>query len=180
MQLEDAQNAIGELHGDVEGIADQRTRLTGVSYDHSAPKPRVAAPSAARNGSAPRQLQQQAAHVARAIDDFLEQYKAVVAFPDRLAKLAKQDPHGTDVNRAHKLLARINSDFAELLDFVETRADQEKREIADGWSDSRLQALIVEDHPTWYQNKILKELREARADAKWQTFAKVDVSRTRA
>ncbi|GAA5980514.1 hypothetical protein JCM10908_001675 [Rhodotorula pacifica] len=174
-EIEAQQHVVGDLFDQLEDIAELRHRLTGVSYTTTELRDnRKMGPPASK------QAEKQLAHkiatgVPQATAGLLALYKEVVALPPRVAAAAAS---GDRTSREHrdieKALHRINSAFANVLDFVEDRAKEEKRDVADGKSDSRLQARIEEDHPAWYRNKTLEQLRIAKADSKWQTYAKVD------
>ncbi|GAA5882400.1 hypothetical protein JCM3774_004298 [Rhodotorula dairenensis] len=176
-EVEATQHSIDNLFDELEEIAELRRQLTGTgctTTDRSADT--KVSPGASRR--AEKKLAGQiAVRVTHAAAGLLALYKKVVALSPRVEAAAVAGNVGRIASSGKrdlpKALNRVNSSFANVLDFVEDRAEEEKREIAEGGSVTRLELRIEQDHPEWYHSKILKHLRTAKDDSKWQTFAKV-------
>lgn len=178
VQIEATQNEVDGLMHDLEGIAELRHQLTGAAYATTGlPGDPKKAPPASRKAEK-KLVDKIAASVSHAIAGLLAVYDQAVTLPPQVQALERANPGSKELHYIQKALNRVNKTFANLLDYVEERAEEEKRDIADGKSDARLQKLIEEEHPTWYRSKTLKQLRDARADSKGQTFDKADVSRS--
>ena len=178
VQIEATQNEVDGLMHDLKEIAALRHQLTGAAYATTELRGnQKKAPPASRKAEK-KLVDEIAASASHAIAGLLAVYDQAVTLPPQVQALEQADPGSKKLHYIQKALNRVNKTFANLLDYVEERAEEEKRDSADGKSDARLQALIEAEHPTLYRSKTLKQLRDARADSKGQTFEKADVSRS--
>lgn len=162
---------------DLEEIAELRHQLTGAAYATTELRGNLKKVPPASRKAEKKLVDNIASSASHAIAGLLAVYDRVVSLPPQVAAAARGDSDSKQIHSVQKALTRVNSSFANVLDFVEDRAKEEKQDIADGKSDARLRALIEEEYPTWYRNKTLSQVRDARAVSKDQLFEKVDVSR---
>ncbi|GAA5985903.1 hypothetical protein JCM11641_004823 [Rhodosporidiobolus odoratus] len=174
------QEAVDKVFDSIEEIAGQRHRLTGGPY----PRIRKTVLSKVQPGPLPRSHDVEGHESSDLIDNvnavkprLLAQYKAVCAIQPRFNALkssatARADPTFGPLSRHSSTL---NKSFAGLLDFVEERAEEEKKDVTGGQADQRLLARMKEEHPEWRKNKRLTELKKAKEQAKAQGWGKVDV-----
>lgn len=175
-QVEETHNGIDYLFDNLEEIAELRHQLTGSGYGGGIAG-EIRAPASHKAGK--KLAGQIAARVPHAAADLLALYQKVVAISPQVEAAAAaanaENSASGGARDARKALSRLNSSFANLLDFVEECAADEKREITDGKSDTRLRGRVEEDHPKWYRTKVAEQVATAKADSRWQTFAKVQV-----
>lgn len=165
------------MFDDVELVALQRHRLTGVPYAVSGlfKDRKVEPPRSSKQEK--KEAMKLAAMVTQAGKDLLVQYRAVCGLATRLDSLkTKRALSPRDLRRAEKYLKTLNSTFASLLDFVEDRAKEEKRAVDDGSAGEALMRRIKEEHPRWTAVDVRQASEKAEADAKSSTLATVDVS----
>jgi hypothetical protein len=179
VQIEATQNEVDRLMHVLERIAELRHQLTGAAYATTELRGNQKRGPPASRKAEKKLVDEIAASASQAIAGLLAVYDRVVSLPPQVDATARADRDSKQIHHVQKALTQINSSFANVLDFVEDRAEEEKQDIADGKSDARLRALMEEEHPTWYRSKTLMQLRDARAASKGQTFEKADVSRRR-
>ncbi|BGO96836.1 hypothetical protein RTG_00349 [Rhodotorula toruloides ATCC 204091] len=175
--LDKTQEAVDDLFDDVELVALQRHRLTGVPYAVSGlfKDRKVEPPRSSKQEK--KEAMKLAAMVTQAGKDLLVQYRAVCGLATRLDSLkTKRALSPRDLRRAEKYLKTLNSTFASLLDFVEDRAKEEKRAVDDGSAGEALMRRIKEEHPRWTAVDVRQASEKAEADAKSSTLATVDLS----
>ncbi|BGP21851.1 hypothetical protein JCM10295v2_000726 [Rhodotorula toruloides] len=175
--LDKTQEAVDDLFDDVELVAVQRHRLTGVSYAVSG----IFSDRKIEYPRSPKQEQKEArklaAMVTQAGKDLLAQYRAICELAIRLDSLkTKRALSLRDLRRAEKYLKTLNSTFASLLDFVEDRAKEEKRDVDDGSAGEALMQRIKEEHSKWKAADVRQALEKTKAEAKSSTLATIDLS----
>jgi hypothetical protein len=124
-----------------------------------------------------------AALVTQAKVDLLTEYRNVTSLQPKddalVARLSHEAQNFPGVlktySRIQKRMSALNASFASLLDFVEDRAEEERREVEDGGADQRLLGRMEEEKPEWDKGKRLGELKKAKDGAKKTVLAKVDV-----
>ncbi|BGP12967.1 hypothetical protein JCM10213_006606 [Rhodosporidiobolus nylandii] len=184
--LDLTQESIDHLSDSAELIAVLRHRLTGGLYPRIAKLLRKASPAPL---SRSREVEaDEAGHLAALVgevkDGLLEQYKAVCALQPRYQALSSSlRASSPSSSSAAKTLARLqrhftalNSSFASLLDFVEDRGKDERKDRDGGESEARLMARMKEDEPTWRREKRVREAKKAREVARGTSLGKVDLS----
>ncbi|BGO93074.1 hypothetical protein NBRC10512_003259 [Rhodotorula toruloides] len=175
--LDQIQEAVDDLFDDVELVALQRHRLTGVPYAVSGlfEDRKIERPRSSKQEQ--KEATKLAAMVTQAGKDLLVQYRAVCGLATRLDSLkTRRVLSPRDLRRAEKYLKTLNSTFASLLDFVEDRAKEEKRAIDDGSAGEALMRRIKDEHPKWKTADVRHALEKAEAEAKSSTLATVDLS----
>ncbi|TKA54586.1 hypothetical protein B0A53_02993 [Rhodotorula sp. CCFEE 5036] len=173
-EIEATQNEVDGLMHDLERIAELRHQLTGAAYATTELRGNQKRGPPASRKAEEKLVKDIAASASQATAGLLAVYDRVVSLPPQVDATARAVRDSNQIHRVQKALTQINSSFANVLDFVEDRAEEEKQDIADGKSDARLRALMEEEHPTWYRSKTLMQLRDARAASKGQTFEKAD------
>lgn len=173
-QLKVTHLELQKLSKHLEEIAELRHRMTGAAYTTTTlPGKHKKGPPASREVE--RAL---AGHIAGAIEGanvhLLALHERCLTLSMRVS--ADGERSSDQIWQLQEALTPVKSTFADMLEFFQERAVEEKRNIADGKSGTRLQQRIEEEHPTWYRNKTLQQLRSAASDSQWQTFARVEVS----
>ncbi|BGP29054.1 hypothetical protein JCM10296v2_000790 [Rhodotorula toruloides] len=174
--LDKTQEAVDDLFDDVELVALQRHRLTGVPYgvpglfkDRKVEPPRT-------TKQEQKEATKLAAMVMQAGKNLLIQYRAVCGLATRLDSLKTKRPLShRDLRRAEKYLKTLNSTYASLLDFVEDRAKEEKRAVDEGSAGEALMRRVKDEHPKWKAADVRQALKKAEAEAK-SSLATVDLS----
>ncbi|GAA5831493.1 hypothetical protein JCM11251_004043 [Rhodosporidiobolus azoricus] len=186
--LDIVQETVDDLSDLVESIAVLRHRLTGAAY------PRIS--KLLRIGRQPHPLPRSrevereeatklAAMVGQAKEDLLEQYKRIRWIQERYEPLAaplrgrpsSDLPAKKAYARVQKHLLALNASFAALLDFVEDRAKDERKDVEGGEAEQRLLVRMKEERPDWRREKRVAEAKNAREAAKTTGLEKVaDIS----
>ncbi|GAA5842345.1 hypothetical protein JCM9279_005351 [Rhodotorula babjevae] len=178
--IDSVQEDVDNLADDLELIASQRHRLTGLAYERHAKlhKRRPLDPPRTRAIELD-EAEKLAALVANVKPDLERAYRDVSALQPRLEALlgAASSSSTRALKRAHKAYDTLTRSFAALLDFVEDRAKEEKRGRDDGQADQALLGRMKDDHPEWERHKLVAQLQRAKKAATETTLAKVDYSR---
>lgn len=179
-QVDAAQEAVDDLADDVEHIASQRHRLTGLPYTTKLFKRHARDPPRSRTVELDEAVKL-AAVVANTKTDLEHAYKDVSALQPRLKALLAGPPpprsssSSKALKHAHKAYDTLTRSYASLLDFVEDRAKEEKRARDDGTAEGSLLDRMRDDHPEWDKAKLIAQLQRAKTAALETTLAKVDV-----
>ncbi|TNY17177.1 hypothetical protein DMC30DRAFT_137446 [Rhodotorula diobovata] len=177
-----AQEAVDDLADDVEHIASQRHRLTGLPYTTKLFKRHARDPPRSRTVELDEAVKL-AAVVANTKTDLEHAYKDVSALQPRLKALLAGPPpprsssSSKALKHAHKAYDTLTRSYASLLDFVEDRAKEEKRARDDGTAEGSLLDRMRDDHPEWDKAKLIAQLQRAKTAALETTLAKVDYAR---
>ncbi|BGP45052.1 hypothetical protein JCM10450v2_000869 [Rhodotorula kratochvilovae] len=176
-----AQEAVDNLSDDVERIASQRHRLTGLPYAlHKLLSRRAHDPPRSRATEA-KEAMQLAALIGCAKADLTRVYREVCALQPRMKALLAAPPSSTTekraLKRAQKEYGTLTASYASLLDFVEDRAKEEKRAKGDGSAEGSLMDRMRDDHPEWERAKLVAQLQSAKKAAQATSLVKVDYSR---
>ncbi|GAA5890185.1 hypothetical protein JCM8208_002728 [Rhodotorula glutinis] len=182
--VETTQEAVDNLADDIELIASQRHRLTGLAYSRLAKlhKRRPLDPPRTRAIELD-EAEKLAALVGNVKPDLERAYQDVSALQPRLAALlgaASSSPSSSSIRalkRAHEAYDTLTRSFAAVLDFVEDRAKEEKRARDDGQAEQALLGRMKDDHPEWDRARLMAQLQRAKKAAGETTLVKVDYSR---
>ncbi|GAA5892483.1 hypothetical protein JCM6882_005627 [Rhodosporidiobolus microsporus] len=188
--LDTVQETVDDLSDLVESIAVLRHRLTGAPYPRIAkllrlgrqPHPLPRSPAVERD-----EATHLAALVSQAKHDLLEQYKRVRwmqgryhPLADKLRARVQASPAKEGAKtyaRVQKHMLALNAAFAALLDFVEDRAKDERKDVEGGDAEQRLLGRMKEERPEWRREKRVAEAKNAREKAKGTSLEKVaDIS----
>ncbi|GAA5926928.1 hypothetical protein JCM3775_007081 [Rhodotorula graminis] len=181
--VEATQEAVDDLADDLELIASQRHRLTGLAYERHTKfhKRRPLDPPRTRAVELDEAVKL-AALVANAKPDLERAYRDVSALQPRLAALVRATTSSSSssarpLKRARKAYDTLTRTFAAVLDFVEDRVKEEVRAREDGQAEQALLGRMKDDHPEWERAKLVAQLQRAKKAAGETTLAKVDYSR---
>ncbi|GAA5853525.1 hypothetical protein JCM8547_002493 [Rhodosporidiobolus lusitaniae] len=163
--LDTTQATVDDLSDLVERIAVDRHRLTGGPYPRIAKLLKLNRPASLPQRS--QQVDEQEAQelverVKEAKRGVLEQYEAVCSLQPRFSSLSSSLHSSGALSKTQKHLLALNASFASLLDFIEARAEDEKKDQEGGESEARVEARMREERPEWRKGRRAEEGKKAR------------------
>ncbi|ORY72734.1 hypothetical protein BCR35DRAFT_333911 [Leucosporidium creatinivorum] len=166
--LADARSFVDTLHSTTRSITTLRSRLTGSNYSKKPLRRR----RQSTEPLTPTDEAELASLTTSARKEILLTYHTIQALKSEYPLFTKPFSSSPQLLRSSssyktltKSLSKLYGSFADLLNFVEDRAGEEKKDMERGVADQRLMAWMRECEPGLQEEEVLSELKAAKREA---------------